>query len=117
MCGTGDAMRGHILPVSKDAAIAHGEPAIVAGAHHASFMTNTALLALKTRGLPRTKLAGAHGVSDASLLVEFALANDLMLRRRRGCLGKGDGGRCCKGRHKDIFEESHGFFSFCDGGG
>jgi hypothetical protein len=101
--------------MGENAAIVHGEPAVVTRAHRVCLAMNAALLALKTRGLPRTELACVDAVGDASLLVEFALADGLVLRRGRGRLGDSDGGRRCECRHKDVFEESHGIFSFCDG--
>jgi hypothetical protein len=106
--GAENAARSGVLPMGNHAAVAHGEAAVVTGTHGAHLMTNASLLPLKLRGLAPIELAVVEAMSDASLLVELALADGVILWRRRRGLCKRDGGRCNNCRHKDELHESHG---------
>jgi hypothetical protein len=76
--------------------------------HGAHLMVDAAVLPLKARGLARIEAAGSDAIGNASLLVELALPDGLLVRGRRGGLGNGDGGRCNQGRRENELEESHG---------
>jgi hypothetical protein len=71
-------------------------------------MTDASLLPFEPCGLATVQLARAEAVVDASLLVELALADGVILWGRRRGLCERDGGRCNNCRHKDELHESHG---------
>jgi hypothetical protein len=106
--GSEDAARRDVLPVGNHSAIAHGEPTIVVRTHGAYFVANASLLPIEACGLATVELAVAEAVVDASLLVELALADGVILWSWRRGLCKRDGGRCNDCRHKDELHESHG---------
>src|SRR5579863_8791964 len=92
--GAIDAARGNVHAVIEDAAIARGEPAVVAGAHRLHLTMNAALLAFETRGLTTVELAGADTVGDASLLVELTLGERGLRCGRGRALSERHGRRC-----------------------
>jgi hypothetical protein len=106
--GVVNAPRRDVLPVRNHTAIAHGEPTIIACTHGAHLMTNAPLLPFEACGLATVQFSRAETVADASLLVELALADGVILCGRRRGLRKREGGRCNDGRHKDELHESHG---------
>jgi hypothetical protein len=106
--GAIDAAGCEVLSVGNHAAIAHGEAAIVARTHGAYFVTDTSLLPFEPRSLVAVQLPASEALIYASLLVELALADGVILLCRRRSLGKRDGGRCNDCRHKDKFHDSHG---------
>jgi hypothetical protein len=116
MLGTEDATRFHILPMSKDAAVARRQPAVMPSAHHAHLAVDAAVLSFEADGLARIDTAAADAVPNASLLVELALGDGAPLRSLRRGLCNGDGRRRNERRHKCKLRESHGCFSFCGGG-
>ena len=67
--------------MTNDAAIHRREPAVMAHTHGTRLMVDAFLLALKTHSLSSIQAAGLDAVGDASLLVELALADGLIVRR------------------------------------
>jgi hypothetical protein len=93
--------------MGNHAAISPGEAAVVTGTQGAHFMTDASLLPLESRGLATVQLTPAETAADASLLVELALADAVILRGRRRRFSKRDGGRTNDCRHKDELHQSH----------
>jgi hypothetical protein len=100
--------RCDILPVGNDAAIAHVEAAVAACTHGADLVTDASLLPFEPRSLVTVQLPASEALCNASLLVELALADAVILWGRRRALCERDGGRCNDCRHKDKFHDSHG---------
>jgi hypothetical protein len=103
-----DPARGYVLPAMDHAALLHGQASVVASAHPTYLAMNAHLLPLKACSLPWGEASVPDPVSNASLLVEFALHNRVLRLFRRGGLGECDGWRCKQGRHKYELCESHG---------
>jgi len=103
VAGAVDATRSHHLFAMNDAALAHGEAAVVTGTHGADLAVHAHLLPLKARALAESERAAMDSFADPALLVELALYDGVL--GPRGCgLGKCKGGRCCECRHEDVFK-------------
>jgi hypothetical protein len=76
--------------------------------HHAHLPMNASMLPFEACGLASVQLARSETDVDASLLVELALVDAVILWCRCWGLCKRDGGRCNDCRHKDELHESHG---------
>lgn len=98
--GTIDAARGDVLPTMDHSAFAHGQAAIVAGAHSTHMAPNAHLLALEPSALARSECAMSDAIADALLLLELALDDRVLCLCGRG-LGECKGRRCSECRHKN----------------
>jgi hypothetical protein len=105
---TEDPARGNVLPAMDHAALFHVQASIMACAHATYLAMNAHLLPFEACSLPWSEAPVPDPVSNASLLVEFALHNRVLRLLGRGGLGECDGWRCKQGRHKYELHESHG---------
>jgi hypothetical protein len=103
-----DPARGGVLPAMDHATLFHVEAPVLMRAHRTCLAMNAHLLPFKACSLPGSEAAVPDSISNASLLVEFALHNRILRLFRRGGLGKCDGWRCNQSRHKYELHESHG---------